>query len=379
MKLTTKQQIRVDVIYQYLNGLIFSEDACVVIGVQERQFRRLVKKFREDGLTSILHGNKGRVPPNRISLGLANRLLSIYKNKYNGFNLVHFIEKLKENEKDKFAKVPCYSTIRNLFINEDLVRVKRRRGAKVHRMRKSYEKEGIMVQIDGSPHRWLSQHHPFCLTAAIDDATGRLLGGKFTKTETTFAAMDVVESIIKKHGCFQMLYSDKAGIYGGGKRDGYCNMNRAMSELGIISLQANSPQAKGKVERLFATLQDRLISEMRLKNIKTMKEANKYFENEFIDYFNTRFARVAKNPDTAYRPLAEDLVLNEVFTMRDVRVINSGHVLNYNSNQYVITSDENLMKKNVEIRKYRNGDMRMFLFCGQELEFNLLEKFKFAA
>jgi len=236
-----------------------------------------------------------------------------------------------------------------------------------------------MVQIDGSPHRWLTGHLPFCLTAAIDDATGRFLAGKFTPTETTFAAMDVVEKVVKKYGCFQMLYSDKAGIYGGGKRDGFSNMNRAMENLGIISLQANSPQAKGKVERLFGTLQDRLTSEMRLRRIRTIDEANEYLENEFIDYFNERFARQAVDSQPAYRPLNESVELNEVFTMRDDRVIKSGHVVNYNSDQYVILTDKCLLKKGVEIRFYRNGDMKMFLHNGVELKYKMLEKQKRAA
>ena len=360
MKLTAKEQIRVDVIYQYINGQIFAEDACLIIGVKERQFRRLVKKFREHGIRSILHGNTGRRPGNKISVELMGKITSLYKMKYDGFNIVHFIEKLKENELNFLPKIPCYSTIRNMFLEEKLIIVKRRRGQKVHRMRKSYEQEGIMVQIDGSPHRWINQHAPFCLTAAVDDATGKFLAGKFTKTETTFAAMDVVEKIITKYGCFQMLYSDKAGIYGGGKRDGYSNMNRAMSELGIMSLQANSPQAKGKVERLFGTLQDRLTSEMRLRNIRTIEEANKYLDDEFINSFNLKFARKAKSEDVAYKKLEDKIDLNEVLTMRETRVIKSGHVINYESNQFIIEGDENLMRKHVEIRHYRNGDMKIF-------------------
>ena len=121
----------------------------------------------------------------------------------------------------------------------------------------------------------------FTDVVAIDDATGKILAAKFTPTETTFAAMDVVEQIINKYGVFQMLYSDKAGIYGGGKREGFTNMNRAMNELGIISIQANSPQAKGRIERLFKTLQDRLCSEIRLRGIKNIEAANRYLE-EFI-------------------------------------------------------------------------------------------------
>ena len=150
-------------------------------------------------------------------------------------------------------------------------------------MRKRYEKEGIMVQIDGSHHRWIRQHQPFCLTVGIDDATGKILAARFTETETTFASMDIAEEIIKKYGIFQMLYSDKAGIYGGGKRDGFSNMNRAMRDLGIIPIQANSPQAKGRVERVFRTLQSRLVSEIGLRGLRSIKEANEYLETFLND------------------------------------------------------------------------------------------------
>lgn len=381
MKLTTDQQIRVDIIHQYLNGQIFPEDACAVLRIKERQFRRLVKSFREEGLESVLHGNVNRSPANKLSIGVKTKLICIYKNKYSDFNLVHFREELQENEYTDFPYIPCYSTIRNLFLREGLITVKKKRGRKIHKMRKRYEKEGLMVQIDGSPHHWLNFHAPFCLTAAIDDATGKLLAGKFTKTETTFAAMDVVEKIIKKNGCFQMLYSDRAGIYGGGKRDGFSNMNKAMEELGILSLQATTPQGKGKVERLFGTLQSRLTAEMRLKGIQTIDQANEYFDNEFIDYFNGKFAKVAADVETAYRELDPKIDLNEIFTKRVDRQIRSGHVVNYDSDQYLVTNEEfgSLVKRPVENRHYRDGNMKIFLLTGEQLEYELIEKQKQAA
>ena len=376
MKFTTNQQIRIDIISQYLNGQIFAEDASAAIGIKERQFRRLVKKFREQGVISVLHGNINREPLNKLPVGCLNQIASLYKNKYKGFNLVHFIEKLHENEFVLVPDVPCYSTIRNFFIKEKLIQRTKKKITKIHRMRKRYEKEGIMVQIDGSPHRWIYGSSPFCLTAAIDDATGKLLGATFTRTETTFAAMDVVESIIKKYGRFQMLYSDKAGIYGGGKREGFSNMNRAMKELEIISLQANSPQAKGKVERLFKTLQDRLVSEISIRPINTIEEANKFLHEEFIDLFNKKFAVLAEDKVSAYRSLPDDIDLNEVFTNRVERTVKSGQIINYNSEQYVVTNQEygSLIKKIIEIRHYRNGDMKMFLLSGQAVSYQILDK-----
>lgn len=140
--------------------------------------------------------------------------------------------------------------------------------------------------------------------------------------------MDVVEGIIRKHGVFQMLYSDRAGIYGETKRTGYTNMERAMRELGVIPLQASNPQGKGRVERLFQTLQDRLCSELRLRRITSIEEANRYLE-EYIPQFNHKFA-LKEAKEKVYGPIPVECSLTEVFTMRSYRVVKSGNVVNYN-------------------------------------------------
>ena len=271
------------------------------------------------------------------------------------------MEKLHEFHFDELTKIPSYCSVRNYFLKQGVLTESTRKKSKVHRMRKRYEKEGIMVQIDGSHHRWIRQHQPFCLTVGIDDATGKILAARFTETETTFASMDIAEEIIKKYGIFQMLYSDKAGIYGGGKRDGFSNMNRAMRDLGIIPIQANSPQAKGRVERVFRTLQSRLVSEIGLRGLRSIKEANEYLET-FLNEFNAKFSKLADDETTAYlKP--NDFDLNEIFTMRDDRIVGSGHVVNYESDKYLVDceSKDSLFKRHIEIRRYRNGDLKMFL------------------
>lgn len=379
MKLSSSQQLRIDVISQYLNGQLFSEDACAALRIRERQFRRIVKSFRVNGIQSVLHGNKNKIPINKTPDTQMSLILKLFKSRYDGLNLSHFMEKLHEFHFDELTKIPSYCSVRNYFLKQGVLTESTRKKSKVHRMRKRYEKEGIMVQIDGSHHRWIRQHQPFCLTVGIDDATGKILAAKFTETETTFASMDVVEEIIKKYGIFQMLYSDKAGIYGGGKRDGYSNMNRAMRDLGIIPVQANSPQAKGRVERVFRTLQSRLVSEIGLRGIRSIKEANDYLET-FLNEFNAKFAKVANDETNAYVK-ANDFDLNEIFTMRDDRVVGSGHVINYDSARYLVDSEskDSLFKKHVEIRRYRNGDFKMYLYSGEELSFKLLESEKMAA
>jgi hypothetical protein len=286
MKLTAKQQIRVDVISKFLFGEIHYQDACKALEIKERQFRRIVKAFREDSVQSVIHSNKGRKPSYKLDNGLRIKILLLYIRKYLGLNIVHFREKLSDED---ISYIPCYGTLRNILLTERLISPQIKRPRKAHPMRKRYKKEGLMIQIDGSHHRWIPKNLPCCLTIAIDDATGKILSGKFTKTETTFASMDIVEDVIRKNGVFGILYSDRAGIYGGGKRDGFSNMNRAMKEVGITSIQANTPQAKGRVERAFRTLQNRLVAELRLRFIDGIKEANEYLRNVFIPEFNRKF------------------------------------------------------------------------------------------
>ncbi|NQY01511.1 MAG: ISNCY family transposase [Flavobacteriaceae bacterium] len=375
MKFTSAQLVSIDIISRYIEGDILLDDALAVLGVKERQFRRKVKAFKESGVQSVLHGNVGKKPINKVSDKLARQICNLYKLKYFDLSIAHFIEKLIELE--GFEKLPSYTTIRNILIEKKLLTLKTKRSRKAYKRRKRYGQEGLMIQIDGSPHRWISGHLPICLTAAIDDATGKIVGAKFSKTETTFAAMDVVEQILKKYGIFQMLYSDKAGIYGGGKRQGYSNMERAMKEIGVISVQANSPQAKGRVERLFGTLQNRLVQEIRLAGIKTIEEANVFLES-YLPIYNDKFGREAENRNSAYKVLDEDLDLNEVLCMKVMRVVKNGNIINLDGFQYVIHSDEYLVKKYVEVRYYRNNDKGFFI-DGEKIEVSILDDKKMAA
>lgn len=373
MKLSTKKQLRVDILTKYISGKIYYLDAIQSLEISERQFRRLVKEFKKEGIQSIVHGNSGKSPPNKMKASDVTKIVRLYKTIYSGMNVVHFLEKLKELED---MTPPSYSTLRNILLRENLISPTMKRKKRNYPRRVRYEKEGLMVQIDGSHHRWIYGEEMFCLTAAIDDATGKILGGKFTKTETTFAAMDVVEQIIKNYGVFQMLYSDRAGIYGG-KRDGYSNMNRAMRELGVVPVQAYSPQAKGRVERLFKTLQGRLVSEMRLAGIKNIDEANEFLLN-YIEVFNQQFGKRAKSVEVAYKKLPRDVNLDEVFTMVTHRKVQSGEVISFKNQKFVLRTRESLAGHEADLKHYRDGRLEIFV-KGEKVDFMEFEELKNAA
>lgn len=353
-----QQQLRIDILGKYIEGDIHLLDALSLIEVKERQFRRLLKRFRELGPVGLLHGNKGRTPTNKTSQSTRYSIEKIYRQKYYDLSVRHFIEKLHEIE--QWEHIPSYTTVRSILLKANLISRKNKRPRKSHRRRKRYAKEGLMIQIDGSHHHWIPGHKPFCLTAAIDDATGKIVGAKFTKTETTFAAMDVVKQVIKTKGRFHMLYSDKAGIYGGGKRQNYSQMEGALRQLDIVALQANSPQAKGRVERLFGTLQNRLVQEMRLAGVKSIEQANEFLEG-YLEVFNKKFGVEPESKESAYRPLAFDTKLNEIFCMREHRSIKNGNVFNFGGHTYVVESEEFLSRKTVEIRFYPNGQTSFFI------------------
>ncbi len=357
MKTTTQQLIKIEIITKYLNGVIHYQDAIELLNVKERQFRRIIKAFKENGILSVHHGNRGRTPPNKLPSDTTSQILSLYKTRYKGLNVVHFIEKLQDHN----LKVPSYGAVRALLLAEKLISPQMKKRKSYHPRRQRYAKEGLMIQIDGSHHRWIMGMLPVCLTVGIDDATGKLVGGLFTHTETTFAAMNVVEQIFQNYGVFQLLYSDRAGIYGGGKRDGYTNMKRAMDSVGVVSLQASSPQAKGRIERVFKTLQSRLISEMRLRNINGLEEANKYLIDEFIPAFNLQFGKVPLSSELAHRLLDKDIDLNEIFCMISERKVQAGELICYESAKYVLRTGESLVGKSAEIREYRDNSLCIYV------------------
>ena len=367
-----EQQIRFDIIKLYVLGQLSGIEAAESLDITPRHVRRLAKRFKEEGLNAFFHGNKGRVPHNKTSSTMRKKITDLYRLKYWGLNIAHYREKLLEVE--NISKLPSYNVIRETLNAAKIVSPKAKRRKRSHARRKRCEREGILVQIDGSPHRWIPHMLPICLTAAIDDASGKILGATFTPTETTFAAMDVVEQILVNHGKFQMLYSDKAGIYGGQKRQGYSNLKTALHELGIVSIKANSPQAKGRIERLFGTLQSRLTSEIRLRRIRTIEEANHYLK-EFIVDFNKRFAVLPKNPVSSFKRMPFNYNYDQHMCFRESRTVASGEVVNFKGHQFVLKHhfQNSLQGQFVEVRSYRSGEIRV-LYQGEFIEYDLLSE-----
>ncbi|MEC9428217.1 MAG: ISNCY family transposase, partial [Pseudomonadota bacterium] len=246
-------------------------------------------------------------------------------------------------------------------------RAKRRR-SRVHKRRERMEAPGLMLQMDGSTHRWFGDKKS-CLIAMIDDANSDI-HAEFFPSETTEGCMKVMRSVVEKYGVFKTLYVGRAGIFGGPKRCNFSQMQRACEELGIEIIFASSPQGKGRIERAFDTLQDRLIPELRLSNITDMTGANSYLQHVFIPQFWRKNLVVkARTPDTEYTPVSRHTNLDDICTTKVYRKIRNDHTFSYRNKFYFIESPlkHSIAKQKIEIRAGKDKQFDAY-FAGRKLQ-----------
>ena len=311
MMMSQKEAVRGQVMELLKARKIDQKEAGQRLGVSVRQIKRIVKRYRASGLLGLISKKRG-IPSNR-SLADTTRLLAVEAigAHYPDFGPTLTCEKLHE----RHGITLSVESTRKLMMTEGFW--KPRKGAKacVHPMRERRARLGEMIQIDGSPHDWFEGRGEYCtLLVFIDDATGNLMQLRFSPTETTLGYMHVLHDHIVAHGVPAALYSDKHSIFRINTKDADPNaetqFSRAARELGIECIHANSPQAKGRVERANQTLQDRLVKEMRLAGINNMAEANAWLPAYIADY-NQRFSVVPKDPQDAHLPYhgtAEELM-----------------------------------------------------------------------
>jgi len=325
-------QLASEVIHQKLTVKEFS----VVIGKSYRQARRIVTKVRQKDALGLIHGNTGKVPYNKTSSALEDELTSLLRTKYYDFNLTHFREMILERE----GLVAGKNVIHRIARKHGLVKRPKRRQRKIHKPRVRLPCEGMLIQFDGSEHNWFSNF--VCdLIVGIDDATSEIKGGEFFIGETSLHCLKVMKDITANHGIPDAYYLDEAGYFGKKDRDqDRTQIGRALETLDSKVLIAGSAQAKGRVERLFGTLQDRLIAELRLNNIRSIPQANRFLKEVFIPNYNKRFGLAPSQPKNRYRAVHPTLNLENIFCRKDQRKISSAHSFNWGGNYYVIDTDE---------------------------------------
>ena len=274
----------------------------------------------------------GRKPRNTVPEAIADAVVVLAGEKYAGFNHSHLTEALAEREGIQLSR----QTVSRLLNHVGLASARRHRPPKYRVRRERMPQEGMLLQIDGSHHRWLEERGPrFVLLLAVDDATGTVAGAIFQPEEDTRGYFLLMEGVIHSYGIPLALYGDRHGVFkfSGKPRHfsqpvGPTQFTRAMGELGVEQIFARSPQAKGRVERMAGPFQDRLVSELRLAGTKTLEEANTILQ-QFLPRFNHRFAVAAEQPEQAYRPVPADLALTETVSIKHTRKVARDNTVKY--------------------------------------------------
>ena len=263
---------RIEVLSRVVEGRLSVAHAAEVLGLRPRQVQRLLRTFREDGAPALRHKARGRPSNNRLRDGVRDLALALVRESYADFGPTLAAEKLAERHGLKVSR----ETLRK-WMAEDGLWLSRRQRRQFHQPRLRRERLGELVQIDGSEHRWFEDRAPACtLLVFIDDATSRLMQMRFVPSESTFSYFETLEGDLREHGRPVAFYSDKHSIFRVAKEDvksghGMTQFGRALAELNVEILCANSSQAKGRVERANRTLQDRLVKEMRLEGVSTWR------------------------------------------------------------------------------------------------------------
>jgi len=359
----SKAQLTVDIIAKVAEQKITIVNAAKLLNKSRRTIERYLQKYQKVGIQFIVHQNCGKPPTNKISDAVKRAVQTLIKEKYFDVNLAHLRELLEDNEQIQVKR----ETLRCWAHEIHHVKRAKRRRAKARKRRERMESPGLLLQMDGSPHRWFGDKKS-CLIAIIDDATSEI-HAEFFKSETTLGCLKVLRDYIDQKGLFKALYVDRAGIFGGPKRCNFSQMQRACNELGIEIIFANSPQGKGRIERSFDTFQDRLIPELRLNEIKDMKSANQYLQDVFIPSFWHKHIEVMPGNDTSeFTTVPEHIKLDDVCVIKEYRKIRNDHTFSYGNKFYLIESPlkHSIAKQKIEIRKYRDDGFIAY-FAGRHL------------
>ena len=359
----SKSQLTVDIVSKVAEGKIDIVNAAKLLNKSRRTVERYLQRYREVGIQFVVHRNTGNRPANKTSDTTKRRVQSLIKKKYFDVNLTHLGELLEDNHQIMVKR----ETLRSWAHEIHHVKRAKRRRSKIRKRRERMEAPGLLLQMDGSTHRWFGNKKS-CLIAIIDDATSEI-HAEFFEAETTLGSLKVLRDTIRKKGLFKTLYVDRAGIFGGPKRCNFSQVKRACEELGIEIIFANSAQGKGRIERSFDTFQDRLIPELRLKRIKKMTTANRYLQEQFIpEYWSKEIVVLPRNSRSEYKPIPGKLNLDAICVVKEYRKIRSDHTFSYGNQFYLIDSPlrHSIAKQKIEIR-YDNEDEFSAFFADREL------------
>lgn len=346
------------------------------IGIKKRQMIRVMQDFRKYGPVSVISKKRGQESNRKICNTVRNAVVAIIKEQYRDFGPT-----LAQEELISHGYTIGVETLRQWMIGAGIWYPKQRRRIKPHQIRVRRPQRGEMIQIDGSPHDWFEGRGPkCCLLVAIDDATGEVMAARFVEAECTEGYFDLIEDYLSRHGRPLALYSDKHGIFRINAKEaesgtGETQFARAMRELGIDIICANTPQAKGRVERMNETLQDRLVKKMRLLRINDKDKANTFLP-EFLKVLKEKFAVAPASPVDVHRaelPSPESLEM--ILSIQSTRKLSKSLELQYNNVTYQIqVNNPSYAMRGASITVCERKGKVILLYKGKELVYNTIDK-----
>ena len=368
IQMSRKEIERLGVIQEVLNKRTRQKEAARMLSVSTRQVRRIIRKVRIHGEVAVVHGNRGKPSPRRFPEEFKQKVMQIVRKKYYDFGPSFAAEKLETVEKLPVNR----ETVRHWMIENHLWTPRKlREQGDMHCWRKRKECFGEMVQTDGSVHDWLEgRGHKMVLMGYIDDATSQVFA-RFYPQETTGAAMESFKRYIEEYGIPRSLYFDRHSIYKTTRQPNLdeqlkgqlprTQFEMALEILNVEPIHAYSPQAKGRIERLFATFQDRLIKELRLAGIKNLPQANVFLKG-YLPRYNCVFAIPPANPKDLHKPIPTELDLNWVFAFREKRVISKDFTIAWSNRVFLLSRPSRaLIKTQATVLEDLKGEIRIWL------------------
>jgi len=344
--MSRKQLNRFDILNKASDGFITVKEAAEALGLSERQIKRLKKKVRDGGADGVIHGNSGKQPSNKIPDKTRAEILRLRKlPEYENSNFRHFTEILEREH----GIIVSHASVCAILGSVGIKSPKTKRRRKPHRSRKRRAQAGLLLQMDATPHTWFAgDRKTYSLHGAIDDATGQITGLYMTKNECLHGYFELFRRTIGNYGIPVSVYADRHTIFQSpntkkNELDPSVTINdtqlgRCMKELLVTLIPAKSPQAKGRVERLWGTLQDRLPVEFAINKINTLEEANAFLETYIYD-FNANFAVEPEKSQNAFRAPDANENIDHILCIKEKRVIDAGGVFSYGGKSFKIIDD----------------------------------------
>jgi len=368
--LNSKEQKRLMVLNTIERGEVGAGQAAVVLGLSLRQVRRLLAGYRREGAAALVHGNRGRPPAHRVSAAVRERVVALARDpRYAGCNHTHFTELLGC---EPYHLVLSRPSVRRILLAGGMRSPRHRRAPKHRSRRERMPQEGMLLQWDGSRHDWLEGRGPWLtLVGAIDDATGTVAAARFRLQEDAQGYLLVLRDILHTKGSPLAIYRDRHGIFERREQEPWAvaeeltgkrvptQVGRALAELDIQSIPAHSPQAKGRIERLWGTFQDRLVIELRLAETGTLEEADRVLQR-FLPRYDAQFGVPATQPGLAYRPLPAGMTPEAVCCFKYERTVANDNTITLGQRRLQLLpgpGGRSYARATVEIQEHLDGHL----------------------